>query len=433
MMLLSLKTFWFLLWGLVSVQSQSALTTSDMEKLHVPNQEASTLPGDLSADDEHSTTRADGLVVMPTLKMVARMPPTFSDSPEPAGRTSHDGTTEGTKPTEGQQTFRSSPATLPISELERNSSPVFIQNHSGPGTTGRTPTDLISTPQPPEPLMSISISSRSPQNLSSPSVFETTGRTLTATGSLIATPDPPEPSTSVSITSGPSQNLSSPASFGTTGITSPDPSVFSSHSSGSSENLSRTTARTSISTRSLISTPDPPEPSTSSSITESSASSPSNSGLTSGPQPPEPPRSLSYSSSTRIPATTRSPPSTPAPCVPLKPSVEDQPCSTRSVVKPCLISIGFLAALATIFMVSTIVLCTKLSTRTYQVKRAKEEETEMMFMSALLPERNYASVRQRSPAVTNGVLVIHSLGDSDEDVSDNLTLSSFLPESDRFV
>nr|XP_057917808.1 mucin-2-like [Doryrhamphus excisus] len=380
MMLLSLKTFWVLLWGLASVAG--ALTTMDTEKLRVPKQEASTLPADLFVDDEPATRRADGLMVTSTLTVMAKLRPTFSDSPETADRTSHDGTTEGTKPTEGQQPFTSSPATMTISEMERNSTPVFIQHHSGPGTTGRTSAELTSTLQTTEPLMSVSSSMRS------------------------------------------FQNLSSPASFGTTGRTSLGPSISSSISSGSTQNLNRTTERMSTAS-------DSPEPSTSSSITESSASSPSNSGLTSKPQPPS--RFFSSSSSTRIPATTRSPPSSPPPCVPVKPSEEDQLCSTRSVVKPCLIAIAFLAALATIFMVSTIVLCTKLSTRTYHVERAKEEETEMMFMSALLPERNYASLRQRSPAVTNGVLVLHGVGDSDEDVSDNLTLSSFLPESDRFV
>lgn len=110
---------------------------------------------------------------------------------------------------------------------------------------------------------------------------------------------------------------------------------------------------------------------------------------------------------------------------------EVQPCSTRGIVKHCLIVIASLAGLATIFMVSTIVLCARLSARKYRVKKP-QQATEMMCISALLPERNYAYTRQRNP-VTNGVLVIHAGGDSDEDERDNLTLSSFLPENDRSV
>lgn len=113
------------------------------------------------------------------------------------------------------------------------------------------------------------------------------------------------------------------------------------------------------------------------------------------------------------------------------PTTGDQRCFTQGIVKPCLIAIAALAGLATIFMVSTIVLCAKLSTRKYKVKKPKQA-TEMMCISALLPERNYSYARQRNP-VSNGVLVIHNDRDSDEDGGDNLTLSSFLPENDRFV
>ncbi|XP_041816322.1 cell wall protein DAN4-like [Chelmon rostratus] len=112
------------------------------------------------------------------------------------------------------------------------------------------------------------------------------------------------------------------------------------------------------------------------------------------------------------------------------PSGDVQPCSTRGVVKHCLIAIASLAGLATIFMVSTIILCTKLSARKYKVK--PQPATEMMCISALLPERIYTYSRQRSP-VTNGVLVMHGGGDSDEEGGDNLTLSSFLPENERSV
>lgn len=115
----------------------------------------------------------------------------------------------------------------------------------------------------------------------------------------------------------------------------------------------------------------------------------------------------------------------------IPPTAQVQSCSVRHIVKQCLIAVAALAALATIFMVSTIILCTKLSVRKYRVKRP-QQATEMMCISALLPERNHNYTRQRNP-VSNGVLVIPSGADSDDDGGDNLTLSSFLPENDRFV
>lgn len=112
-------------------------------------------------------------------------------------------------------------------------------------------------------------------------------------------------------------------------------------------------------------------------------------------------------------------------------STETQPCSTRSLARNCLIVIAVLAALATIFMVSTIVLCTKLSAKKHRAKKS-QQDTEMMCISALLKEPSYTYTRQRNP-VRNGVLVIPGGGDSDDDLGDNLTLSSFLPENDRYV
>ncbi|KAM6975926.1 P-selectin glycoprotein ligand 1 [Tautogolabrus adspersus] len=114
-----------------------------------------------------------------------------------------------------------------------------------------------------------------------------------------------------------------------------------------------------------------------------------------------------------------------------QPSTDSQPCSSRGVVKHCLIAIASLAGLATIFMVTTITLCAKLSTKKYRMKRP-QPATEMMCISSLLPERDYTYTRQRNP-VSNGVLVMHVGGDSDEEGGDNLTLSSFLPENDHSV
>lgn len=111
-------------------------------------------------------------------------------------------------------------------------------------------------------------------------------------------------------------------------------------------------------------------------------------------------------------------------------------CSSRDVQKLCLIVIAILAVVATVFIISTTVLCTKLSSRKYKLKRQHQRGTEMMCISSLLPDRsNHQPVRytrQRSP-VRNGVLVIHNCDDSDDEAGDNVTLSSFLPENDRYV
>uniref|UniRef100_A0A8C5HH11 P-selectin glycoprotein ligand 1 n=1 Tax=Gouania willdenowi TaxID=441366 RepID=A0A8C5HH11_GOUWI len=112
-------------------------------------------------------------------------------------------------------------------------------------------------------------------------------------------------------------------------------------------------------------------------------------------------------------------------------TTEVSSCSTNSVVKHCLIIIATLAAIATIFIICTIVLCTKLSARRYSIRR-NPQGTEMMCISNLLPDRNPTYSRQRNP-VRNGILVIPGCGDSDEDGGDNLTLSSFLPDNDRYV
>uniref|UniRef100_A0A3B5PY90 Selectin P ligand n=1 Tax=Xiphophorus maculatus TaxID=8083 RepID=A0A3B5PY90_XIPMA len=135
-----------------------------------------------------------------------------------------------------------------------------------------------------------------------------------------------------------------------------------------------------------------------------------------------------------IGSTTRSTPSTTkAPCEPSKDSSSSEvlPCSTKGVVKQCLIVVAVLALVATIFVISTIVLCIKLSARKYKVRKP-QQDTEMMCISSLLPDRSHTYTRQRNP-VSNGVLVYPVGGDSDEEGGDNLTLSSFLPENDRYV
>ncbi|XP_034459019.1 P-selectin glycoprotein ligand 1 [Hippoglossus hippoglossus] len=135
-----------------------------------------------------------------------------------------------------------------------------------------------------------------------------------------------------------------------------------------------------------------------------------------------------------IPSTTPTTAKTAAPCKVSKvpPSTSEvQPCSTRGAMSHCLIAIASLAVLACIFIVSTVILCTKLSSRRYKVRRPKES-TEMMCISTLLPEEDFTYTRHRTP-IANGVLVFPAGRDSDEEGGDNVTLSSFLPENDRYV
>ncbi|XP_015240611.1 PREDICTED: P-selectin glycoprotein ligand 1 [Cyprinodon variegatus] len=131
--------------------------------------------------------------------------------------------------------------------------------------------------------------------------------------------------------------------------------------------------------------------------------------------------------------TTWAPSTTKSPCEASKGSSSSEvlPCSTRGVVKQCLVIIAVLALVATIFIVSTIILCVKLSARKYKVRKP-QQATEMTCISSLLPDRSITYTRQRNP-VSNGVLVFPGVGDSDEEGGDNLTLSSFLPENDRYV
>ncbi|KAM4635225.1 P-selectin glycoprotein ligand 1 [Polymixia lowei] len=112
-----------------------------------------------------------------------------------------------------------------------------------------------------------------------------------------------------------------------------------------------------------------------------------------------------------------------------------QPCFTNrnGVVNRCLIAIASLAGLTTIFMVSTIILCAKLSSRRHRYRiREAQQGTEMVCISALLPERNCVYGRNLKPK-SNEVLLLSTEGDSDDDGGDNLTLNSFLPENDRLA
>ncbi|KAJ8263661.1 hypothetical protein COCON_G00161180 [Conger conger] len=107
------------------------------------------------------------------------------------------------------------------------------------------------------------------------------------------------------------------------------------------------------------------------------------------------------------------------------------PCVTPKsrkdgLVSQCLIAIVTLAGVATVFIVSTTVLCTKLSARKYRYRMRQSSGTEMTCISALLPDGNGAHGRPRTPK-SNGAL----LPNLEDGEGDDLTLHSFLPEMER--
>ncbi|XP_077398753.1 uncharacterized protein LOC144034081 [Vanacampus margaritifer] len=336
-----------------------------------------------------------------------------------------------------------------------NSTPVPIQKDDRPtgfGTTGGSATaslkplnlsttrSPISSPEPFKPSSSSSV----PESTTVPiQGFGTTGNPNRT--SYTSTAEPPR--TSIQSTLDPIQSHKTPTMTSLTSTFTPTSLILKPAEPTRTNSTTKstrvppglgTTQKTSLTSNTdltrLNSTPEPPRspPVTSpSSLPDSGPTIRTDTYITS--QDGSATRSLSSgSASSASPATAR----TPAPCAPAKtppPIPKEQSCSPRGVVKPCLVTIACLAAFATAFMVSTIVLCAKLSTRKYKLRTA-QDQTEMTFMSALLPDRSYAGARPRGPA-SNGVLVIHSggdsNGDSDGDISDNLTLSSFFPESDR--
>ncbi|XP_051551831.1 P-selectin glycoprotein ligand 1-like [Myxocyprinus asiaticus] len=96
------------------------------------------------------------------------------------------------------------------------------------------------------------------------------------------------------------------------------------------------------------------------------------------------------------------------------------------LVSRCLIAIASMAALTTIFIISTICLVTKLSGYRYRYK-AHLQETEMVCISALMNDTDHPVPKPRHPK-SNGALIPNT-EDGDPD-GDNLTLNSFLPDTD---
>ncbi|XP_061116759.1 P-selectin glycoprotein ligand 1 [Conger conger] len=189
-----------------------------------------------------------------------------------------------------------------------------------------------------------------------------------------------------------------------------------------------------------------PEPPTSNSASSTQHPEPSMSSPANSTQHPEPPTSNPANSTN---STTRAPPASVYPGG--KPQVPDPavtkpaptkgsrapadkgglPCVTPKsrkdgLVGQCLIAIVTLAGVATVFIVSTTVLCTKLSARKYRYRMRQSSGTEMTCISALLPDGNGAHGRPRTPK-SNGAL----LPNLEDGEGDDLTLHSFLPEMER--
>ncbi|KAK1160123.1 P-selectin glycoprotein ligand 1-like [Acipenser oxyrinchus oxyrinchus] len=103
------------------------------------------------------------------------------------------------------------------------------------------------------------------------------------------------------------------------------------------------------------------------------------------------------------------------------------PCSTAfprkgGLVSHCLIAIAVLAAVATIFIICTIVLCTKLSSTKQKYMMRECQGTEMMCISALLSDAEALPRNKAKSSKSNGRLITN-VEDSE---GDDLTLHSFL-------
>lgn len=98
----------------------------------------------------------------------------------------------------------------------------------------------------------------------------------------------------------------------------------------------------------------------------------------------------------------------------------------ESVVSRCLIAIAGLAALAVVFIMTTIVLATKLAGNKYRHRKSLLLETEMVCISALMNDSDHPIPTPRRPK-SNGALIPIVEDDGD---GDDLTLNSFLHDTE---
>ncbi|XP_041084332.1 P-selectin glycoprotein ligand 1-like [Polyodon spathula] len=107
--------------------------------------------------------------------------------------------------------------------------------------------------------------------------------------------------------------------------------------------------------------------------------------------------------------------------------VREFPCATTlprkgGLVSHCLIAIAVLAAVATIFIICTIVLCTKLSSTKQKYKMSECQGTELTCISTLLPDAEPFPKNKAKSSKSNARLITNV----EESEGDDLTLHSFL-------
>ncbi|XP_030647614.1 P-selectin glycoprotein ligand 1 [Chanos chanos] len=102
------------------------------------------------------------------------------------------------------------------------------------------------------------------------------------------------------------------------------------------------------------------------------------------------------------------------------------PPQKDTLVGRCLVAIAVLTALATTFLISTIILAVKQSGNQFRYKSDLLVGTEMVSISTLINDNEHPSAERHKHPKSNGTL-ISSREDSD---GDDLTLNSYLPDAD---
>eukprot|EP00063_Salmo_salar_P042036 XP_014016871.1 PREDICTED: P-selectin glycoprotein ligand 1 [Salmo salar] len=101
----------------------------------------------------------------------------------------------------------------------------------------------------------------------------------------------------------------------------------------------------------------------------------------------------------------------------------------RRLIGQCLIIIAVLAAVMTMFIVSTVILLTKLtgSRYRYRAQQRQGQGTEMVCISAMVPTKTTYGGQGRYRCPISNITLMPSTEDSE---GDNLTLNSFIPDLD---
>ncbi|XP_048412298.1 P-selectin glycoprotein ligand 1 [Stegostoma tigrinum] len=98
-----------------------------------------------------------------------------------------------------------------------------------------------------------------------------------------------------------------------------------------------------------------------------------------------------------------------------------------SLVAQCLIAIAILAGVCTVFVICTVVLCTKLSSQRQNYRVNRSNGTELICISALLPE-DERKLRRKMRAKRLRDLKETTIGQNSDSDEDDLTLHSFVTE-----